>query len=80
VSGAGDGVARNARYLLMEETVSGEVECFDLDFSVLTGGDEPDVAVQHHCLDLEFAVSRYDDGECLPAGVTTPPIVCTGRC
>jgi hypothetical protein len=41
----------------MKQSVAAEVEGVDLDLSVLAGANEPDVAVQHHGLNLEVAVA-----------------------
>jgi hypothetical protein len=47
----------------MDETMTREIECIDLDLGVLPGEDKSHVTVRHHCLDLDFPVTRYHDGE-----------------
>ena len=47
----------------MEETITCEIERIDLDLGILPREDKPDIAVQHDCLDLQFAVTRDHDGK-----------------
>jgi len=43
-----------------KQAVAAEVEGVDFDLSVLAGANEPDIAVQHHRLNLKVAVRRHD--------------------
>src|SRR5229473_5939452 len=56
---AGDGVARNAQHIAMQQPVAGEIEGIDLDRGALSGDNETDIAVRHHRLDLEIGIKRY---------------------
>src|SRR5262249_38047847 len=55
-----DRVWRDAQHYAVKQAVAAEVEGVDLDLSVLAGVNEPDVAVQHHGLNLKVAVRRHD--------------------
>src|SRR6516162_2405606 len=74
-----DRVRRDAQHFAVKQAVAAEVEGVDLDLCVLAGVNEPDIAVQHHGLNLEAAVLRHDHEKAC-AGVTTPPTVWTDSC
>jgi hypothetical protein len=65
---------RHAEHFGMKEPVAREFECVDLDFRVLTGMNEPDIAIGHPGLDLKTG----SVGTTTPsgwAGVSAPPTV-----
>jgi len=45
--------------------VAGEIEGVDLDFHLLAGMDESNIAVGYHGLDFELGLTRYHHRECL---------------
>jgi len=56
-----DRVRRDAQHFAVKQAVAAEVEGIDLDLSVLAGVNEPDIAVQHHGLNLKVTVRRHHE-------------------
>ena len=65
---ADDGILRDGKHPAVQEAVAGEIEGVDLDLGILASTNEADVPVRHHCLDLQMAVLRHNDEQCLRRG------------